>query len=349
MSTESDDALEQIANAPDHEEGVVEPVEIELTDEDMGGQTLADFVVEEPAAAVEPPAAAEDPPAAPRERQPRAQVRIEALTAERDAATARAAELEARATQAAQRSAEAEHAAIYHYHGKLTTEAESLRGKLLEAKRNGETETEIDLQTKLNLVSAELNNAAEALQSAPPRAAPVEAPRPAPVSPPAAAPAQAEMAPETAAWIGRNAWFQNGSPAYDAEMADEARLFARRVERRLTAEGRAADIGRTPAYWMEIDRHLRTEFPDAFDDPVPTTRGVPPMSRDATVAPVQRGGAPAPGAPTGNKVRLSAEERSFAHQMAANGAFRKNDGSRPSAAEAERMFAAQKLKTGARA
>lgn len=356
MSTNPDDALEQIANAPDFsDENALTEAVIELTDDDMGGQSLADFLpagddTQAAAAAAEPPLegepAADEAPAepAPRQRPPRAQVRIEALTAERDAERQRAADLEARLERAAAAEAEAMHAAVYHHHAALKTQSDAIRAQLIEAERNGESEVKIDLQTRLNLVAADLREAEAALQQAPQRAAPREEPRAAPAPAPVQQPQAAPVPPETAAWISRNSWFQQGSPDFDAELADEARLYARSVERRYAAEGKINAIG-SQAYFMEIDRHIRTAYPDAFDDPAPRARTVPPMSRDATVAPVVRGGAPAAGAPSGNSVRLSAEQRQFAHSMAANGAWNKPGGVRPTPAEAERIYAAQILKT----
>lgn len=352
MATNPDDALEQIANAPDTEEGLTEPVDIELTDDDMGGQSLADLLGEDtqPAPAEETPddtlVGAEGgdavTPEPPRKREPRSSERIRSLAAERDAALARAAELEADRDAARVAESEAVRAAVFNHHSALETRAEGLKARLLEAKRNGDNEAEVDLQAEFNRVVAERQEAKEWLETTRSPRAPAQPPEQRQAPAPAPAPQQQQLPAETAAWMSRNTWFQAGAPDFDPELAEEARLFARRLERRKPQE-----IG-TPAYFMEIDRHMRTEFPDAFDDVAPAApRGVPPMSRDATVAPVNRGGAPAPGAPSGRTVRLTAEQRSFAHQMAANGAFTNATGGRLTPAEAERHYAAQILKQGA--
>lgn len=360
MATNPDDALEQIANAPDlgGDEELGEAV-IELTDDDMGGDSLADFIPEgadtqaadtqaAPAADTIEGGEGDDAVSEPPKRRARgtAQERFNELTERARQAEERAAEAEARAARAAEAEASAVRAAVFNHHAALETRAETLKAKLLEAKRNGDAELEVDLQAQFNRVETERHEAKEWLDTTPTAApvappAPVEQPRPAPPAPAATPPTQVQYMPETAAWISRNTWFQQGSPDFDAELADEARLFARSVERRYKAEGKPID---SPAYFMEIDQHMRTAFPDDFAAPAPTTRGVPPMSRDVTVAPVVRGGAPAPGAPSGNSVRLDAAERGMAHQLAMNGALKKADGTRPTSAEAERMFAAQKLK-----
>jgi hypothetical protein len=196
---------------------------------------------------------------------------------------------------------------------------------------------------ELSRQTGDMENAAEALQVAPRQAErPVERPAPAPA--PVEQPRQVD--PRTSDWVGRNTWFNPAAADYDPEMRTYAESVGTQINLRLARNGKQNEIG-GPGYWMEIDRHMRTEFPDAFEDVAPTQRAVPPMSRDATVAPVNRGGAPAAGAPSSRTVRLTAEERSFAHQMARNGAFAKAGGGRLTDAEAERHYAAQKLKTGA--
>jgi hypothetical protein len=69
------------------------------------------------------------------------------------------------------------------------------------------------------------------------------------------------------------------------------------------------------------------------------------MSRDSNVAPVQR---TAPGQPakSSKTVRLTADQRRMAHQMAQSGAFRKQGGGRMSDLEAEKYYAIHMMKQG---
>ena len=154
---------------------------------------------------------------------------------------------------------------------------------------------------------------------------------------------QVSLEPRTRDWIEKNAWFQPQSPDFDPEMHEEATIYARRVERRYKADGRADEIG-SSAYFKEIDKHMRAEFPDAFDDKPAPKKATPKMKRDTTVAPVARsGGGDAPAKRTA-KVTLSPAERQFARNMAASGAYKKPNGQRMTDAEAEKYHAAFMLK-----
>ncbi len=329
------------------EEGEIEDADIILTEEDLGGDSIEALTPDAPVVAEEAPVVAEEPPAAedPAPRTPRAENRFQKLTAERDAERARADEATARAEEALAAKQQADTAMIAHWHGRLEVERDSITAQLKQAKVDGDTDTEIALQTRLNTVAQNLATTTEALREAP-QARVVEPPASARAPAPAPEQTQVTYQPTTAAWLERNSWFHPQSPDYDQEMGEEARLYAKRVERRFKAEGKPDAIG-SAEYFKDIDTYIRQEFPDAFPTATPAApRAVPPMSRDTTVAPVNRGGAPAAEAPANSRtVRLSADERSFAHQMAANGAFRKGDGTRPTNAEAERLYAAQKLKT----
>jgi len=88
------------------------------------------------------------------------------------------------------------------------------------------------------------------------------------------------------------------------------------------------------------------------DDDVPVAQpngGVPQMTRpNGSIAPAARGAGGAPGgngAASSNKVTLSKEERGMARQLGASGALNKPNGQRPTDAEAERMYAIQKVRT----
>jgi hypothetical protein len=126
-------------------------------------------------------------------------------------------------------------------------------------------------------------------------------------------------------------------------MHEEATQYARRIERRFKAEGRADEIG-SASYFKEIDKHMRAEFADAIPDRSAPKKGTPKMKRDNSVAPVGRSGGS--GSPTKRtaKVVLSAADRQFARNMAASGAYKKPNGQRMTDAEAERYHAAFVIK-----
>jgi hypothetical protein len=90
---------------------------------------------------------------------------------------------------------------------------------------------------------------------------------------------------------------------------------------------------------------MRREFPDAFSTQSAPSKKAPQMSRDSNVAPVQR---TAPGQPakSSKTVRLTADQRRMAHQMAQSGAFRKQGGGRMSDLEAEKYYAIHMMKQG---
>lgn len=120
-------------------------------------------------------------------------------------------------------------------------------------------------------------------------------------------------------------------------------MYARRIERRFKADGRADEIG-SASYFKEIDKHMRAEFADAIPDRSAPKKGTPKMKRDNSVAPVVRsGGNDSPTKRTA-KVSLSPAERQFARNMAASGAYKKPNGQRMTDAEAERYHAAFMLK-----
>ena len=129
----------------------------------------------------------------------------------------------------------------------------------------------------------------------------------------------------------------------DAEMHEEATMFARRLERRFKADGRADEIG-SASYFKEIDKHMRAEFADVIPDRSAPKKATPKMKRENTVAPVVRsGGSDSPTKRTA-KIVMSAADRQFARNMAASGAYKKPNGQRMTDAEAERYHAAFMLK-----
>jgi hypothetical protein len=125
-------------------------------------------------------------------------------------------------------------------------------------------------------------------------------------------------------------------------MHEEATLYARRIERRYRAEGRDDEIGGVD-YFTEIDRHMRKEYPDAFSAVSSPSKRTPPMSRDSNVAPVQRS-APNQQGKNSKTIRLSADQRRMAHQLAQSGAIRNQKGGRMTDLEAEKYYAVHMMK-----
>jgi hypothetical protein len=198
----------------------------------------------------------------------------------------------------------------------LKAELASAKRELIDAKTTGDYSAEVEATTKIAKLTADIS-AVEAYraQAPQPRQQQQQAEQPRPQ-----APQQAQVAPDTAAWIAANPWFVPNSPDYDEELAAEAQHFARKMEIRLKREGKADQIG-SREYFTIIDEHLRGEFPDAFED-APKSNGkakTPPMRSDNSVAPVARQTAPLqPKQKAGRVVKLTSEQKHFAEQMRPN-------------------------------
>lgn len=346
---------------PVYDDGPKDDVEIELTEDDLG-ENLDDFDLEggeeqleeeevaeeeaEPEPVVEAEEEAEEEP----EEKPKrrdAQKRIAELARRAQEAERRAQEVEARLQQEAALRAQSDMAMMTHYERSLKTQAQTVRAQLQEAMSIGDTEKQIDLQTQLMQLQQDLSGVdnwrrqQEAL-----RAAPAPQPEPKPQQQQQQAPAQPTLEPTTAEWISKNTWFQPQSAEFDPEMHEEATLYARRIERRYRAEGRDNEIG-SVGYFTEIDRHMRSEFPDAFETVTTPKKAAPPMSRNTPVAPVTR--AAPEGQPKNSKtIRLTADQRRMAHQLAESGAIKKPTGGRMTPAEAERYYAVHLMKQARR-
>lgn len=344
---------------PVYDDGPDSEVEIELTEDDLG-ENLDDFDVggddegeaEAEAGAEEdgePEAEAEEEPEPEPEDRPKrrdAQKRIAELARRAQEAERRAQEVEARLQQEAALRAQSDLAMMTHYGRSLKTQAEAVKARLQEAMSIGDTEKQIELQTELMQLQTDLNGVENwKRQQEASRTAPVQQPQqPAQPQPQQLTPT---LEPTTADWIQRNTWFQPKAPDFDPEMHEEATLYARRIERRYRSEGRQDAIG-SVEYFMEIDRHMRSEFPDAFDDAVPPKKAAPPMSRKTPVAPVTRT-APEGHSPKNSKtIKLDANQRRMAHQLAESGAIKKPGGGRMTPAEAERYYAIQVMKQNRR-
>jgi hypothetical protein len=220
-----------------------------------------------------------------------------------------------------------------HYKNNLINEASAVKQKLVDAHSMGDSEQIIELQSVYYKLQNDLVGVEnwEAEQK-------VSAPRVQQQVQPRAQP-QPTLEPRTAGWIQKNEWFQPQSPEFDPEMHEEATLYARRIERRYRSEGRDDEIGGVD-YFTEIDRHMRKEYPDAFSTVSTPSKRTPPMSRESNVAPVQRS-APNQQGKNSTTIRLTADQRRMAHQLAESGAIRNPDGSRMNKIQGEKYYAVQ--------
>jgi len=333
------DEENEIPELPLTEEGPTEDIDIEITEDDLG-ESLADYQEEESEEEAEEAEAEEEEPeeeepeeeeAPKRKRSP--DKRIAELARKAAEAERRAQEAESRLQNEAQMRQQSDLAMMTHYKNNLINEASAVKQKLVDAHSMGDSEQIIELQSVYYKLQNDLVGVEnwEAEQK-------VSAPRVQQQVQPRAEP-QPTLEPRTAGWIQKNEWFQPQSPEFDPEMHEEATLYARRIERRYRSEGRDDEIGGVD-YFTEIDRHMRKEYPDAFSTVSTPSKRTPPMSRESNVAPVQRS-APNQQGKNSATIRLTADQRRMAHQLAQSGAIRNPDGSRMTPAQGERYYAVQ--------
>lgn len=362
---DGDDGPEEL-DLPLFEEGPTDSVELELDDDDVGGN-LADYLEEfeeegevaedeevseeeddsedEPEEAeaedddqVEPEEEEEEEP---RPRKRDAERRISELSRRAQEAEQRAQEIEARLQQESALRQQSDLAMMTHYEQRLRGDANVVLGQIEEAISMGDGRKQAELQAQFNQLQNDLSGIDAWRKDAEAKMAEAQrAPEPKPQT---QQQQQVTLEPRTRDWIEKNSWFQPQSSDFDAEMHEEATIFARRLERRFKADGRADEIG-SASYFKEIDKHMRAEFADAIPDRSAPKKATPKMKRENTVAPVVRsGGSDSPTKRTA-KVSLSPAERQFARNMAASGAYKKPNGQRMTDAEAERYHAAFMLK-----
>lgn len=346
---------------PMFDEGPTEDVEIEITEDDLG-ENLADFAdeeseeeeetqeeseeEEEEEAEVEEASdeeEEEEEEEAPKPKRRRSsENRIAELARRASEAERRAQELEARVRQESQLRQQSDIAMMTHYEQRLKREESFIKAQLQDAIAVGDTDQQIELQNQLFQVKNDLTGVESWRRQSETEAAAAAA-QPEPQKPAnESSQRQVTLEPNTASWINRNTWFQPKSADFDPEMHEEATLYAKRLERRLRADGREDEIG-SKDYFRQIDSHIRTEFPDAFDDVKPVKKAAPLMRRESNVAAVSRSAPDGQGARS-KTVRLSADERRMAHNMADSGAYRKQNGQRMTHAEAEKYHATFILK-----
>jgi hypothetical protein len=361
---DGDDGPEEL-DLPLFEEGPTDSVELELDEDDVGGN-LVDYLDEseedgeaaaedeeeyeeedseddaEEAEAedddqVEPEEEEEDP----RPRKRDAERRISELSRRAQEAEQRAQAVEARLQQESALRQQSDLAMMTHYEQRLRGDANVVLGQIEEAISMGDARKQAELQSQFNQLQNDLSGIDAWRKDA--EAKMVEAQQARAQPKPQPQKQQVTLEPRTRDWIEKNSWFQPQSSDFDAEMHEEATMFARRLERRFKADGRADEIGNS-SYFKEIDKHMRAEFADVIPDRSAPKKATPKMKRENTVAPVARsGGSDSPTKRTA-KIVMSAADRQFARSMAASGAYKKPNGQRMTDAEAERYHAAFMLK-----
>lgn len=333
------DEENEIPELPLTEEGPTEDVEIEITEDDLG-ESLADYEEEESDEEAEVEVEEEEPEEEPEEEAPKRKrspdKRIAELARKAADAERRAQEAESRLQNEAQLRQQSDFAMMTHYKNNLINEAGAVKQKLMDAHSMGDSEQIVELQSIYYKLQNDLSGVEnwEAEQK-------VSAPEVQKQAQPKAEP-QTTLEPRTAGWIQKNEWFQPQSPEFDPEMHEEATLYARRIERRYRSEGRDEEIGGVD-YFTEIDRHMRKEYPDAFSAVSTPSKRTPPMSRESNVAPVQRN-APNQQGKNAKTIRLTADQRRMAHQLAQSGAIRNQKGGRMTDVEAEKYYAVHMMK-----
>lgn len=295
------------------------PVEVELTAEEIAGARqnptpplgvepeVKAEVVPEPA--VEP-AAEEKPDTKPRRRAP-AHERIRELHGRATAAEAERDAERAERVRLATKQAETDAANLYWFEKAITGEHKDAERELATAIEKGDATAQAKAQSALADSAAKVANlnAWKAANPTPARQEPASPP-----PPPPAPERPREVAPEVSTWVGDNPWFDASADndEFDQEMHIEAVRVGALIEGRLKRQGKGAEIGK-PAYWAEINKHMRAEFPDyewstATSPPPPAP--APKMQGRSPVAAAQPAAAAAPSAPT--KITLTGEERAFA-------------------------------------
>lgn len=363
---DGDDGPEEL-DLPLFEDGPTDGVELELDDDDVGGN-LSDYIddfeeggevvaddddgseddaedsdddAEESEAEDEDPVEEDEEEEEPRPRKRDAERRIAELSRRAQEAERRAQEVEVRLQQEAALRQQSDLAMMTHYEQRLRGDANVILGQIEEADAMGDRRKTAELTAQYGKLQSDLEGIDAWRKDAEAKMAEAQkAPEPQPQT---QQQPQVTLEPRTRDWIEKNPWFQPQSPDFDAEMHEEATQYARRIERRFKADGRADEIG-SASYFKEIDKHMRAEFADVIPDTSAPKKATPKMKRDNSVAPVVRsGGSDSPTKRTA-KVSLSPAERQFARNMAASGAYKKANGQRMNDAEAERYHAAFMLK-----
>ena len=292
----------------------LDEVEIEL---EGGDQSPPEGQAPEPDAQQKPDTG--DGP--PKRKKPRidAARRIGQLTAVNAQTAAEKAELE---RELAALRGDADHRgdmALFYARKGLESDLKLAERELADVKRDGTDATaEAALTTRIAGIQAQLQTIPQVerpqARAPEPERQPQQTRRP---QGPAPLP-EAEPGTPRGDWESRNPWFTPSSPDFDAELHQEARIYAANLERRLIREGRQAEID-GPAYYQAISRYMDTEFFEQEPEPAQAPRNptrLPQMTN--TRSPVA---APSRGAqqPNGNSVvKLGADQQDMALRFFGN-------------------------------
>lgn len=162
------------------------------------------------------------------------------------------------------------------------------------------------------------------------------------------------LAPEAKRWTQETGWFNPESDTFNPEMHAEAVAYAQVVERKLMRQGRADEIGKSEAYFKEIEAHIQNEFPDEFDAVVDLDRQSPAARTPAMeggrpdVAPANRvnGGGAISNTPS-TKVTLTADDKDMVRRYMTAGIIKDPKTGQPvkDFARAQYIYGLQKWKT----
>lgn len=321
-----------IINLPSSEEPPT-PIEVELGELSLDAE--GDAGAEADAA---PPA----PPPKPKKTL-RADGRIQNLTTratQAETAAERykreAEELRAQSQTTRQQYEGASTAAMQHFKEASELKVRLAQRDLKDAIDAGDSTAQADAQAKMSEAQAALNDVRnwESQQAALKKAAP---PAPEPAAKPEGQRAQqpqaeAQLHPDTQAWVDANPWFQPGSEDFDPAMHNAAARYGALLEAEYQQEGRAAAVG-SAEYFAQIDTYMRGRFPDAYADddggepapPAPPPRPrTPPMARRqepvAASTKTLPNGAILKTLPNGKRsIVLDADQRTFARNLWKNG------------------------------
>ena len=324
-----------IINLPSSEDPPT-PIEVEL-----GEMTLD---ADADGAPPEAPAADADAAPPPPKPKKRADGRIQNLTSratQAETAAERyrreAEELRAQSQTTRQQYEGASTAAMQHFKEASQLKVQLAQRDLKDAIEAGDSTAQANAQAKMSEAQAALNDVRnwEAQQAALKKAAPPEAPAERPAPPRGQQPqAEAQLHPDTQAWVDANPWFQPGSEDFDPNMHNAAARYGALLEAEYAQEGRAAAVG-SAEYFAQIDTYMRTRFPDAYADddggepapaaPPPRPRTPPMTRRQEPVAASTKtlpNGAILKTLPNGKRsIVLDADQRTFARNLWKNGSM----------------------------
>lgn len=317
-------------------EKLPEPVEVDLTPEDVAGVAPEESAPEEPRPA---PKKKGVPPSV-RIGQLTSKVRTTEAELEAERSRREANERELAALRA--RFVQTDAANLANYDARIALQVEQAKQKHRAAIESGDPDRQTEAQVELARAVAEKTNLDN--WKATQRSRPTQ-PAPAAQMPQEPVGAPTPQAVNTQRWIAENSWFHPQSPEYDPEMAAAANEFATKLNRQLKGRGEADKIG-TDEYFDQIMAHVRPKFAEYFGEeaeetPTPPRRAVSPVAGVTRQAgQVQSTGA------TATRVVLTAEERAMAESMA--GVLKHPNGVPLTTPELHRAYAIQKLKLNSR-